>query len=273
MAEVASRAARVHSLRRFLDILDRFAAHAPPRDTSPKAVPARDPAAASTPAVVLADDGSTPEIPLVEVGREFRTPVGRRCLQVIRFVGQGKRARVYQVLERATGRTYALKVIHELTPVQLKSIALETPKAEALASHQLPCARIIEVGPTYVLKEWIDGIPGDKWVREWLERGSAPTDPAFLALLGFFSEAAARGVHVDDLRPSNMMLRRGTEWVPIDTGLIEVSVPPFAAMKRYRERFIRRWLGVRRSPVWSLVYWIWCRARGVDRQCQPQPGL
>lgn len=256
-------ASRRPSFRRFLQILDSFIADLPaettgavnpPRDLVSLALFEHHPAAS---------DRST-EIPRVRVGGEFVTPVGQRRLQIIKFVGQGTRAKVYQATDVGSRQMFALKVIHERTPINLKAIAMEIAKTDALASHQIPFSRIIETGVTYVLKEWIDGIGGDDWLREWLENTADPVDPAFVALIRFFRDAAAKGFQMDDLRPSNLRLRKGAEWVPIDVGRITAAVPPSVAMKCYREKFIRRWLWVGRSPYWYLVYWTWCRVRRAD---------
>jgi hypothetical protein len=253
--------------RRFIQILDAFIAPWPAHlAATSAALPRANPSPASTPARIETPAvacGSAAEIPRVEVGGEFITPVGRRRLHILKFAGQGTRARVFQATDLASQQTCALKVIHERTPLHLQSIAVETTKTDALAAHQLPFARIIETGGTYILKEWIDGIGGDQWLREWLAAGADPDDPAFVSLVQFFRDASAKGLHVGDLRPSNMMLRAGTEWVPIDTGPITASMPPAAAMKCYRERFIRRWLWVGRSPFWYLVYWTWCRTKAA----------
>ena len=272
--------------RRFLRILDAFGAAVPVGEMTGEIGPAspanrskHEGSLQSNPAAPAPDGNrlgmceSESAIPEVRVGEEFVTPSGKRRLRIVRFAGQGTRGKVYQAIEIESARTCALKVIHEYAPVYLKSIAVEILKADVLAAHQLPFARIVETGDTYVLKEWIEGTPGDQWVGQWLEKGADPDDPAFAALIRFFHKASARGLHVDDLRPSNMLLRNGTEWVPIDTGPIHASVAPADAMRCYRERFIRRWLWVSRSPFWYVVYWTWCQVRGVDRKKQTRQAV
>jgi hypothetical protein len=203
------------------------------------------------------------EIPAVRAGDEFITPLGKRRLQIVRFVGGGKRAKVYQAIEAESRQVWALKVIHERTPANLQSMALENEKAQTLATHQLPHARIIEMGATYALKEWVEGIEGNQWLDAWKEDGADPSDSTFRALVGFFREAAIKGVHINDLKPPNMMVRGGTEWVPIDPGLITAPVPTAVAMKRYRDRFVRRWLRADRSRRHGLLYWLWCLKKSV----------
>ena len=256
--------------RRFIQILDAFIAHSPANQnlaaidqshSTSRPEPPRS-YSDSTPAW----NSTAPDIPQVQAGQSFVTPSGQRQLQIVRFVGGGKRAKVYQAIELGNCQSYALKVVHDSAPGNLESMGLETVKADALASHQLPHARIIEMGITYVLKEWIDGIAGDHWLCEWMKNGADPTDPAFLALVRFFGDAAAKGVHVNDLKPANMILRSGTEWLPVDPGLVTASVAPAVAMKSYRERFIRRWLRVSRSPFWYMIYWAWCQVRRANRE-------
>jgi len=253
------------SLRRFIQILDAFLVQFP-EDDDPLSPAGKTDVAQNrtqTPPIDLPADKTAAELPRVEAGREFVTPVGHRRLHVVKFAGQGSRAKVYQAFESEGGGVFALKVIHELTPLHLYSIAVEISKADTLAAHQLPFSRIVESGGTYVLKEWIEGIPGDDWTRRWWESGADPADPAFKALVAFFRDASARGVHVEDLKSANMMLRNSTEWVVVDAGPIVTSLPPAVVMEHYRERFIRRWIWASRSPFWYSVYWIWCRARGV----------
>jgi hypothetical protein len=270
------------SFRRFIQILDAFVTDLPATGATPgndASAPGSLPAVpgqsrSPSPGIVSSTDRGGTEIPRMEIGQEFITPVGQRRLQILKLAGAGSRAKVYQALAPDERQTYALKIIHEHTPVHLQSIVVETVKTATLAAHQLPYARIIEIGVTYVLKEWIDGLAGDGWVRRWLEQGAAPDDTAFQALIRFFRMASARGVHVGDLKPENMMLRGAADWVVIDCGPIDAPVPPAAAMKCYRERFIRRWLWASRSPFWYLVYQIWRRVRRVDRHLpKVQPGI
>ncbi len=256
-------ARRRPSFKRFLQILEAFVADSPAENTHDTSLPRDLVSLALYENHPAASDVST-AIPMVTVGEKFITPVGQRHLRVIKFVGQGTRAKVYQVTEVGSHQLFALKVIHERAPINLKAIAMEIAKTDALASHQIPFSRIIETGVTYALKEWIDGIGGDDWLRDWLEKRADPGDPAFVALIRFFRDASAKSFQMEDLRPSNLMLRNGEEWVPIDVGRITADVPPAVAMKCYREKFIRRWLWVGRSPFWYLVYWTWCRVKRVD---------
>ncbi len=239
-------------LRRFIRILDAFLVERPadvtragcePRDVVSKKLFEDHPAGRDT---------ITP-IPAVTPGTEFVTPVGQRRLRIVRLAGQGTRAKVFEAAEAATGTVVALKVIHERTPLNLQAIAMETVKVGALTSHGLPCSRVIESGVTYVIKEWVSGTGGDQWLEQWLASGADPDDAAFVALLTFFRDASSKGLRIDDFRPSNLILRDGRSWVPIDVGRITVGVAPAFAMRCYRERFIRRWLWVSRSPVWFVV--------------------
>ena len=259
--------------RRFVQILNAFSLRLPAPGASSEtsqarqlrdmtsASSARAPDALPSARAASPSTGTAEKVPTIKVDGEFVTPLGKRRLQVVRFIGGGKRAKVYHALEPGSGKTYALKIVHERTPASLRSMALEAAKADALAAHRLPHARILELSATYALKEWIDGIGGDQWLREWMQRGSDPTDPSFLALVDFFRGAAAREVHITDLKPPNMILRNRTEWVPVDPGLVIAPVSPAVAMKYYRERFARRWLRASRSPVWAPVYWFWCRTK------------
>ncbi len=251
-------------LRRFIRILDAFVVNWPaganrtdltPRDVVSKKLFEDHPAGRDI----------TTAIPEVTLGAEFITPVGQRRLRIVRLAGEGTRAKVYEAIEIESGTVVALKIIHERTPLNLQAIAMETVKVEALTTHGLPCSRIVESGVTYVIKEWVSGTGGDQWLEQWLARGADPDDPAFVALLGFFRDASAKGLRIDDFRPSNLILRAGQSWVPIDVGRITIGVSPAFAMRCYRERFLRRWLWVSRSPFWFLVYWMWRRVRRPDR--------
>lgn len=202
-------------------------------------------------------------VPSVQIGETFVAPVSGRALRIDGLAGEGTRAKVYRATELESGRTYALKVIHEYAPLYLHSVAVEIPKIEVLAEHQMPFAMILEQGKTYLIKEWLDGVSGEHWLEQWLRCGADPDDQAFVKLIGFFREASIKGLHIEDLRPSNLMLRNATgDWVPIDTGPIQTSVAPRLAMRLYRERFVRKWLRTSRSIFWNIAYWFWCRMRG-----------
>lgn len=253
------------SLRQFVKILDSFLVDLPVDPTPPQVATKPLAGKCDYSGVCVSGQFGPREtgVPSVQIGETFVAPVSGRVLRIDGFAGEGTRAKVYRSTELESGRTCALKVIHEYAPLYLHSVAVEVPKIEILAAHQMPFVSILEQGETYLIKEWLDGVSGELWLEQWLKGGADTQDRSFVRLIGFFREAAIKGLHIEDLRPSNLMLRNGTgDWVPIDTGPIQASVAPKLAMRLYRERFIRKWLRTSRSIFWNVAYWFWCRMRG-----------
>ncbi len=151
-------------------------------------------------AVQPADEGS-----LGEIG-------GYRLLAVVARGGQGT---VYRAIEPGTGRTVAVKRLHQ-DAAGSSARARFDREAEIVASLRHPGIVTLlsshEIGAQRILiMEWIDGRPIDRWADA--ERDAhAPADATrrivatFVALTDAIAHAHRNGVIHRDLKPTNLLV-------------------------------------------------------------------
>jgi hypothetical protein len=190
--------------------------------------------------------------PTLEPGMAVTMPQSNRKLKVVALAGEGYRAKVYQAVDLSNSQNVALKIIHEPSELNLVSIAAEGIKADVLESNSVPCARILEIGRDYALKQWIAGTLGDDWLARERQSGQPVLDATGAkALFDFYIQASRQRVIIENLKPANMMLTPENVWIPFDPGRITVGSPPREVLNYYRGNFIRKWLGVK---PYSLHY-------------------
>jgi len=162
-----------------------------------------------------------------------------RVLRVVKSVEQGKRGRVFQVMD-SEGGVFALKVARDSQPETLHSLGQESTKATGYKKHDIPHAALLEAQPNYVLKEWIEGVRADEWMKGWVAAG-APSDAVEVhALQKLIQSASEKGVYIGDLNVKNLIWRKG-EWVVVDSGSIREGLTVQEAMERYLEKIPSRW--------------------------------
>ncbi|MCP4680807.1 MAG: hypothetical protein GY864_00560 [Desulfobacterales bacterium] len=210
------------------------------------------------PAVKNVSQSAVSVFPTLEVGKKIITPGLSKQLRIVEFAGQGHRAKIYKTEDYETGDLFALKVIHDSSPINVASIAKDSVKTNILKENHINHAGIIEEGVDYVLKVWLDGILGDSWVEAWINNGSIVSDTYFQALMDFYKQCSQKGIHIDNLKPANMMLMPDGSWNPFDPGVISTGLKSEEIIRRYTDKFIRRWIYVSNLSLQLLLYWsIW----------------
>jgi hypothetical protein len=158
---------------------------------------------------------------------------------VIKYVDEGKRGKVYQIKD-THGKLYALKVAKDQSPETLLSLGQELKKNQLYKKYNLSHAHVVSSGKDYVIKDWVEGVRGDEWMKRWVKNG-APTDsPELKALKKFIDDASKRGVYVGDLNPKNLIWNKYS-WVIVDSGSIQEGKSLKEALGRYAEKFSSRW--------------------------------
>ena len=175
--------------------------------------------------------------PFYTKGEEIR--IRGNIFRVIAVAGRGRRSIVYQVEDR-DGRRLALKMPVDHEPDTLNSLKNEELKARVYSRYGFKHAGVIETGPDYILKEWVDGIRGDRWTREWVEEGFPPDAPQIIQLGELIRHSAAKKIYIRDLNQNNLIWD-GDQWVIIDTGSIKKRLFRSRIIRLYREYISENW--------------------------------
>ena len=170
---------------------------------------------------------------VVENGKGIR--IGDLNLTIIKeIVEAGDDRRVYQVRDQH-GKLYAYK------HAKKRSVKKEVERTEAVKKAGVPYAVMVSSGPEYVLRQWVDGLRGDVWLKSW-ESFGAPLDIAAVEDLILLLDTSARaGLYIGKLDPEDMVWSETAErWYIVDCGGVTASTPR-AAAKRYFWKILERW--------------------------------
>ncbi|OFZ26256.1 MAG: hypothetical protein A2381_09105 [Bdellovibrionales bacterium RIFOXYB1_FULL_37_110] len=161
-------------------------------------------------------------------------------LTIVSEIDTGKRGKVYKV-KSDKGVLFALKVAKNDTPEILTSFVNETDKEALYKKYGISHAKILVTEPTYILKEWIEGVRADDWMKIWEESGF-PSEgvPQLESLKKMLLENSNKGVYVGDLNPKNLIWDK-TRWVVIDSGRIQEEISSNATLAYYVENISSRW--------------------------------
>lgn len=171
--------------------------------------------------------------------RWFKTPGGME-LKPEGYIDSGLRGRVWKVKGK-DGKAYALKVAINKMPETLDSFRREPERTASVANLGLvSIARIVESGPNYLVKEWVEGTRGDKWFEQWVKDGADGKDPVFKKLLALYDTLAAQGVYIGDLNRKNLSWN-GQDWIIIESGQAHLNQPKKGLVKKYRQKFYVNW--------------------------------
>ncbi|WP_434415583.1 protein kinase domain-containing protein [Nannocystis pusilla] len=157
-------------------------------------------------------------------------PLGR--YELVRRVGSGSMGVVYAALDRDSGRTIALKTLHQLDPGALFRLKNEFRSAAGLSHpnlvslHQL----VSHDDEWFITMEFVDGVSFVDHVRQGMSEkpGAAPPPerlrPALLQLAAGVSALHAAGKLHRDLKSSNVLVTADGRVVILDFGLAADNV-------------------------------------------------
>lgn len=145
----------------------------------------------------------------------------QRRYQVVRVLGRGGFATVYEAVDHECGRPVALKVIDERRGLSAR-VAREVEAAAALAHHGI--VRLYDVftdgDRSFIVYELVEGDPLDTLV------GELPDDDAVelaAQILEALAHAHAQGVVHRDIKPQNVMLTRAGRVKVMDFGIARLA--------------------------------------------------
>ena len=150
--------------------------------------------------------------------------------ELLEFAGQGGMGTVYRAVDRVSGGSAAIKVLHTTTDEAIARFALEARVLSELSHPGI--VRYLEHGTTprgeaYLAMEWLEG---EDLSRRLAREPPSPSEA--LALIGRAAEtlavAHARGVVHRDLKPSNLFL--------VGRDLAHVKVLDFGVARLTREQ-------------------------------------
>lgn len=174
----------------------------------------------------------------LKAGAVMQTDSGVRY-RIVKEADVGKRGKVYQAVDEY-GKHVAIKVPKNSDADTLASIAEEKDKVAKLKEHGLPHAAIREASDTVVVKDWVEGVRADAFMKQWEQTGKNPNAPEIKKLAELLDGAASKNVYVGDLNPKNLIWVGG-EWIIVDSGGIDEGKAKAEALKRYLEKIPRRW--------------------------------
>jgi len=163
---------------------------------------------------------------LHQLGAEWRARGGQRTdaarprigrFEIVRQVGQGGFAKVYEALDTLLGRRVALKVAHVdaiLSPTMGRRFLREAELAARLAHPNLVTIHDLGEadGLTFIAEEFCDG----GTLAAWLERHPGPVEPRRAAAIvkavaEGLDAAHQRGIIHRDIKPENILLAAATD--------------------------------------------------------------
>ena len=98
----------------------------------------------------------------------------------------------------------------------------------------------------YVLRQWVEGIRGDDWLKAWQSMGAPTHVDAVEKLVALFDKAALGGMYIGNVNPKDLMYAEpmfrgaGSDWYIMDCGSIK-ELAPDAAATRYFWKLLERW--------------------------------
>jgi len=162
-------------------------------------------------------------------------------------IDQGKRGVVYKVRNSVDQKVYVLKVAVDDTPETVKSFNGEAGKINALKKYKVKTADIIVTGENYFLKEFIDGVRADAYIKNWIKNGAPKNDVGIVRLRAWINELAQKNIYVGDLNRKNAIYSNG-QWVIIDSGSVKEGVSESEALSRYIDNISLRWAKDLKKP-------------------------
>ena len=190
---------------------------------------------------------------LIEAGKPIEVKIepslggaGGRTLSltIVTEISAGKDHRLYKVKDQHD-TFYAYKFMKR------RALQKEIRRTEGMDKTGVLHARTLasgrdseERGAGYILREWVPGTRGDKWLRLWEDLGAPWQGDGAIGLYCFLDTLSRNGYYIGDLDPENMVFAKRTPatsgWVIVNAGKVRETAPALAA-NRYFWKFIDRW--------------------------------
>ena len=141
--------------------------------------------------------------------------IGRRvgAYEIVRFIGRGATADVYEGRHAAVGRRVALKLLHP--QLAADPVAITRLSREGLALSRVAHRNVVEVldageheGVPYLVLSLADGEDLASKIRRCHPIGPAEGVDVLLAILSAVAAVHAAGIIHRDLKPSNIRISR-----------------------------------------------------------------
>ena len=166
-----------------------------------------------------------------------------RNFSIIKFVDKGRRANVFKVADK-NHTVYALKVAREDTEERflqaVRSFTSEPKKAKSYKELGLAHAAIIKSHTNFIVKEWIEGIRGDAWTKQWATACAPCNSIQASGLRKLVYKLSKQGVYIGDLNAKNLIWKADS-WIVVDSGSIKKRLTFDEAMTRYVTNIPQRW--------------------------------
>jgi predicted Ser/Thr protein kinase len=175
----------------------------------------------------------TPNLKLKDIVLIHKQPY-----EVLENIGQGRRGVIFKIKD-SKNQFFTLKVAKNNEPETLASIAKEEEKAKSWSGAGLRHSKIFVLKENFVLKEFIDGTPGDILVDEFLA-GKTEHQPAMYKIFAIVENLMKKGIYAGDFRPANLIFN-GSEWVIIDGGSLQNGLSFEEAREKWQKKFEKRW--------------------------------
>ena len=162
--------------------------------------------------------------------------------RVIKFIDSGRRGNVYLATDQNTNKKVVLKVAKDSSKETLDSFAKEELKNKQYVEHGLAHASISEAYSDLIVKEYIEGIRGDEFIKDWELRGSPRDDPKLVKLLALGKDMASKKVYFGDLNSKNLIWSIDkNDWVVIDSGTVQIKETEGQALEKFIDSVNRKW--------------------------------
>lgn len=167
---------------------------------------------------------------MVEAGQPIK--VGELSLTVLLELESGRNKRVYKVKDQR-GVQYVYK------HTKKRDVKKEVERAARLARHGLTHSKVVASGSDFILREWVQGIRGDDWLKAWESFGAPMDAEAIVNLFALLDKSSRAGVYVGSLEPKDLVWD-DNQWSIFNCGSIR-DLPPKEVATRYFWKMLERW--------------------------------
>ncbi len=182
---------------------------------------------------------------ILKLGDKIKTPGGLK-LEITKVVLDGHKGIVYKGIDKK-GKSYAVKIPrHDLGSKYdvIETFKEEIDKMDDYEKLKIPYAHILEYGKDYLIKDWIEGIRGDEWLKKWegLSKSEKEADPKYIQLMALYDHISSQGAYVGNLKSINL-IHDGNQWIVVDSSIPKFNYDkPERIRRKYDRTFDRKWI-------------------------------